>query len=421
MVKWLNHATIAAPREGALDNDHTVGPDGTGGTVVAGSSFVPTAGRFLVCLVTGAVTSTTPTGWTLPAGGSAINNVGLYLWYRTAAGGDTFTTVHNGSNYPVVFDFYEFAAGTAFIGSAGQGNISSGAAGPGLSGLTATANLRCAVVGQANFGAAPLTYTWSVGTEAVDTSVVNSGTDGYGFSMAYLEDQVSGTFSSAATSTSGSPTTERIDFALNVPASALEVAVDTSALALQGQQPTLTGSGETSTATDVGGLTLIGQQPTLSGEGAALVAVDVGGYALAGQQPILEGSGAVEIPVDTASLSLSGLDLDLSGDTALVSVDTAVLALEGQQAVLSTETLPIEIPVDPAILILSGQQTTISGVTTLVAVQPAVLDIFGVQAFLVDASVPPLPDDDVLLVLRVTNGDVILALSTGPVRDLEMR
>jgi hypothetical protein len=216
MVKWLNHVTIAAPRNGTLT--HTIDPAASA-TVVAGAAFTPTAGRFLVCVAGGAVTSTTPAGWTLPAGGSAINNAGVYLWYRTAAGGDTFTTTHNASNYPVVFDIYEFPATTAFIGVSAAGNVASGGAGPSLGGLTASATLRCAVACQDINAAVAPTYTWSVGTEAVDTSTVLAGTDGYGYSLAYVEDSAAASFSSAATSTVGSPTIERLVFALNVPAS----------------------------------------------------------------------------------------------------------------------------------------------------------------------------------------------------------
>src|SRR6478735_9379450 len=108
MAKWINHVAINTPRNATTT--HTVDP--STGTAANGTLFTPTAGNLLVCLVEGAVTSTTPTGWTLPTGGSAVNNTGHYVWYRTAAGGDTFTTTHNGSNYPVLFDFYEFASGS---------------------------------------------------------------------------------------------------------------------------------------------------------------------------------------------------------------------------------------------------------------------------------------------------------------------
>jgi hypothetical protein len=115
MSNWLNHVTIAAPRNGTTS--HTCDPTNAtgGGTVVTGSTFTPTSGRLLVVVCYGAVTFTTPSGWTLPTSGSAVNNGGLYVFYRTAAGSDPFTTTQNGSNYPVVFDIYEFATGSTFV------------------------------------------------------------------------------------------------------------------------------------------------------------------------------------------------------------------------------------------------------------------------------------------------------------------
>src|SRR4051812_44300088 len=105
MVDWVNHVAIAAPRNATTTHN---GITPSSGTVVAGTAFTPTAGRLLICLCEGAVTSTTPAGWTLPTGGSAINSTGLYVWYKTAAGSDTVSTTHNASNYPAVFDFYEY-------------------------------------------------------------------------------------------------------------------------------------------------------------------------------------------------------------------------------------------------------------------------------------------------------------------------
>ena len=94
MVQWVNRSLTQAPRNGTTS--HTV-------------SFTPaTAGNLLVCVVEGAVTSTTPTGWTLPTGGSAINNTGLYVWYKTATAAEaSLTTTHNGSNYPAGFVIYD--------------------------------------------------------------------------------------------------------------------------------------------------------------------------------------------------------------------------------------------------------------------------------------------------------------------------
>lgn len=212
--------TINTPRNGT--STHTVDP-ATSGTVAAGSAFTPTAGRFLVCIAEGGVTSTTPAGWTLPSGGSAINNTGLYVWWIDAVGGDTITTTHNGSNYPVVFDFYEFESDSIFLGSAAATGVSAnGGAGPTLSGLT-DIHWDAGIVGQDN----PITVdsvTWDDGVEQVDTSVdAAAGTNGYTYSLTAIEDSAAASQDFAATSTdSGGPTVERLVIALNLDSTANE-------------------------------------------------------------------------------------------------------------------------------------------------------------------------------------------------------
>lgn len=216
MATFINHVTIAAPRNGT--DSHTVDP--SSGVAVAGTPFTPSAGNLLVCVVEGPVTSTTPSGWTLPGGGSAVNNTGLYVWYRTAAGGDVLSTTHNGIDRPVVFDFYEFPVDSVFLGAAAQGNVSgAGGAGPSLSGLTDTANFRAAAVGQNRALPSPVSFTWSNGVEAVDTSVSQAATDGYGYSLSFLEGETGSTYSSAATSTDTATTCERLVFAVSAAAS----------------------------------------------------------------------------------------------------------------------------------------------------------------------------------------------------------
>lgn len=190
MTSWLNHVTIAAPRNGTAT--HTVNPNA--GVVVAGASFIPTAGRRLVVVVGGAVTSTTPTGWTLPTGGSAINQTGLYVWHRLAAGGDTFTTTHNASNYPVVFDIYEFPADATFQKSVAQPAVIEGNDGPNLTGLTGSNNT---IIGArvspspSPTGSGTLTAAWSgtnVGAELVDAQIIYAANDGYHYTAAALQD-----------------------------------------------------------------------------------------------------------------------------------------------------------------------------------------------------------------------------------------
>jgi len=355
MVKWLNHVTIAAPRNGT--NSHTVNP--ASGTVVAGSAFTPTAGRLLVVLAEGAVTSTTPSGWTLPAGGSAVNNTGLYLWYRTAAGGDTFSTTHNGSNYPVVFDIYEFAAGSAFIGSAAQGNVSaSGGAGPSLSGLTAAADFRAAVVGQDITGATPSSFTWSNGAEAVDTGVPLAVTDGYGYSLSYLEDQVGATYSSAATSTITSMSCERLVFAINAvdpppPGTAYAISGTSASASASSLTPTLnaTVTSGPSESSSSGSAEIAATRP-IAGTSES---ISDSSLAIAARKPM---SG------ETATLSDSSLDIaariPVSGESASTSTSTietsAALGVSGTSAATSGSggVIALALPV-------SGQSDSVSG------------------------------------------------------------
>jgi len=208
----LNHVAIAAPRNGTTT--HTVGP--SSGTVVAGTAFTPTAGNLLLCVANGAVTSTTPSGWALPSGGSAINNSGLYLWYRNAAGGgDSFTTTHNASNYPVLFEFFEYAAGATFLGSAAATNVAiGGGAGPSLGSLTGTYDAY-GTVGYAQSTSNSNAVTWAAGTELVDTNVAISGTDGYMFSTTQVLGRTGASWSVAATgSGTFNGTFERLSWAV---------------------------------------------------------------------------------------------------------------------------------------------------------------------------------------------------------------
>jgi hypothetical protein len=211
---YLNHVTIAAARNGTTS--HTIDPSATG-TVIDGAAFTPTAGRLLVVVAEGAVTSTTPSGWTLPSGGSAINNTGLYVWHRTAAGGDTFSTTHNASNYPAVFDIYEFGSDSTFLGSAAATGVdSNGGAGPTLSSLTGT-HWDAGVVGQVNASTTNTeTILWDLGVEEVDTSTLQaSGTDGYTYGLTVIEGATSSSAAFAATSSSNAATTERLVFAVD--------------------------------------------------------------------------------------------------------------------------------------------------------------------------------------------------------------
>lgn len=219
MATWLNHVAIKTPQNGT--STHTVDP--SSGTVGAGSLFTPTAGRLLVVVAEGSVTSTTPSTWTLPSGGSAVNNTGLYVWYlASAVGGDTFTTTHNSSNYAVVFDIYEFAAGAAFdLSVAATGVSPLSGAGPTLSGLTDTKHLSAAAGLCILDTSQSELISWSDGVEAADVCALKVGAiEGYSYGLAYLTDSVLSSWSSAAGFTGGSaaPDVERLVFSLDLSA-----------------------------------------------------------------------------------------------------------------------------------------------------------------------------------------------------------
>lgn len=214
MATWLNHVAIAAPRNGTTG--HTVDP--SGGTVVAGSSFTPTSGRLLVCVMSGPNGgSTTPSGWTKPSAIPAWDAVTVYLFHRTAAGSDTVTVTHDNTNLPCLFEFFEFASGSTFVGVAAAAAVANGGAGPSITGLTGT-NLVIASMGKQNWSGDVHSVTWSAGTEIVDTSVINSGTNGYTFGTTHVEDYTGSSWSSAATCTMAG-THERITFAVTVASS----------------------------------------------------------------------------------------------------------------------------------------------------------------------------------------------------------
>lgn len=216
MALWLNHVAIAAPRNGTTT--HTVDP--SGGSVVVGTSFTPTAGRLLVCVVEGSVTSTTPSGWTLPSGGSAINNTGLYVFTKTAAGADTVTSTHNGSNYAVVFHFFEFAAGSTFVGSQSATGVNgTSGTGPSLTGLTGT-NLLFGVYAAGVASGSGAAVSWSAGVELIDTQVASAATDGYSYSLTYLEDSVLTSWNGGTHTTTHPTAAERLTFGVKVSASA---------------------------------------------------------------------------------------------------------------------------------------------------------------------------------------------------------
>jgi len=224
VAKWINRVVIASPTNGTT----TRTADPASGTTVVGSTFTPTAGNLLVCVLEAAVTSTTPSGWTLPTGGSAVNITGIYVWWKVAAGGggDGISTVHNGTAYPAAITFMEFPAGSSFVKAAAATAVANtSSAGPTISALTGTNLIMGALGHNMSTSNTAGSVVWGSGVEDVDTFVV-SGINGYLYSLAYLEDSVlaSTSMSTTVTITGGSGlSNERLIFAVQVAAAAAAI------------------------------------------------------------------------------------------------------------------------------------------------------------------------------------------------------
>jgi hypothetical protein len=352
MVQWVNRSLIQAPRNGTTS--HTV-------------SFTPAAsGNLLVAIVEGAVTSTTPTGWTLPANGSAVNNTGLYVWYKTATASEaSFTTTHNGANYPVAFVIYEFAAGSTFVKSATANNLATTAANPALTGLTGT-NLTFGAIGVDDTANNAYTSTaWSgVGSpvEDVDLAVADSGTDGYGVSVAYVESNTATSFqpTGAATQTGTAVAKEALTFAVNVVAPSGSSYSGSVALTGAGS---LVGTGKPatsgSTARSGAGALALGGTPATSGTVATngTGTLSLSGVANAAGSLAFGGTGSLTFSAGTGytgALALSGTGslafagtpkpagtLTLGGNGSLTLTGNGSGAGTGTLALTSTGTLTL--------------------------------------------------------------------------------
>lgn len=190
MSNWQNHVSINVGH----GTTHICDPTNVtgGGTVVAGSAFTPTAGRFLLVVAAGhaGLTPNPPTGWTVPTNGAITSGTRLYAWYlASAAGSDTFTVSASGSD-AIIFDIYEFPSGTTFVKAANGTGYTSGQAGPSVSSLTGTNwILTVAIIDP---GASSVTdITWAAGTRTVFAYTPQSGSDGFGYSAAEFNNDTS--------------------------------------------------------------------------------------------------------------------------------------------------------------------------------------------------------------------------------------
>lgn len=245
MALWINRSLVQAPRNGTTS--HTI------------SFTAATAGNLLVLVMEGAVTHTVPTGWTRQA--QALNNTELSVYTKTATAGESsFSTTHNGSDYPVGAVVYEFAAGSTWSGAVSNINGALGGVNPTLSGLTGTNLVFGAVAVTVADTFLPSTV-WSGVTGLVedsDVSVAHTTTDGYGLSLAYVEDYTGTSFAPTGTVTKGgvATTKEMLTFAVKVATTAPPATTAT---------PTSIASGTVAAAPTITATATVTPDPVLSG------------------------------------------------------------------------------------------------------------------------------------------------------------
>lgn len=207
---WLSRSVLTG---GSVD------PNGTSSHTC---TFTPaTNGNLLVVIVAGSVTCTTPAGWSLLT--SAVNYTGLYVFTKTASGGESsFTTTHNDSNYAIRGIVYEFSAGTTTIGSNAQTNVVGGGAisGPHLAGLTGTYAAFAARSHGLDLPNSTIDVTWTAPANEDYEEYVGAGDEqGIGLSIAYQSGLTAGSFSCEYSMTwdnTANDSGESVVFALSV-------------------------------------------------------------------------------------------------------------------------------------------------------------------------------------------------------------
>lgn len=210
MAKWLQRTALAGA---------SVNPNGTASHTCTFTAA--TSGNYLVAVVAGAVTFSTPAGWTLLA--SAVNEATVYVFTKTATAGESsFTTTHNGSNYAIRGVVYEFPVGTTSLSANYQTGVGTGTVTtPALSGLTGTYTLFGARAHGLTTSGGTIDATWiTPSTEDYEVYVGASTIDGAGLSVAYADDMtVAAPALNYALLTDNTATTtgESVIFALNVP------------------------------------------------------------------------------------------------------------------------------------------------------------------------------------------------------------
>ncbi len=207
MALWLNRFQAVGAQNGTTSH-----------VLDWSSSFTATAGRVLYLVGGGGVTFSTPSGWTLVS--SAVGNTGLYVFKKTAAGGETSATVtHNGSNFPIEWVVYEFPSGTTDVGTPGTSTGVIPTSWATATGLTGTYTVMgCATI--ANGGPGCTVTPGGSWLADVDAFALGTGADSAYLAVLY-QDGLTGTSatpSGTLTQAGGGTNGERVTFALSIPA-----------------------------------------------------------------------------------------------------------------------------------------------------------------------------------------------------------
>lgn len=205
-VKPTVHVNTVTVVTTAASTTGRVSDPASGGTVLAGTRFTPTAGRLLLCVGSGAVNQTLPSGspWTLPTNGDAVSNGGHFLFTKTAAGGgnDSLTFNSNGTGaWPTIHTFLEFVSGVSLLGVAKATGVASGGTGPVLAMAAGTKSVYAGANGIIGGTSGSITFTWDQGVEVVDVSTPSpdGSIQGSGLGINLVQDTTSTSMSQAAT------------------------------------------------------------------------------------------------------------------------------------------------------------------------------------------------------------------------------
>ena len=185
------------------------------------------AGAFLMIVVAGSVTnSTAASGWTERL--SPLNSCELSVFTKDSAtaGEASLAITHGSSNFPVIYESFEFAPGTQWVAGtsatpASPGNASS--AFSALAGLTSVEFYYAALCRGVAGTAGSMSCVWSAGvTESTDSYEPKATTDGVYFTSAYVVDSGLTTWTPpnrtiTASSASETADEQRVWFGLSVP------------------------------------------------------------------------------------------------------------------------------------------------------------------------------------------------------------